>query len=417
MRKIIFLFSSLFIFFFLFPFWNNKIYAQTSCQLSAEPTTFPPTFKGSITINGNGCFNSAATYTILGYPAYISPDKYFSYSVDQRQTLDPNSITAQFDLTQPNREKQSQYIFSGIGEDNPGPWVIKVCVAESIADCGNKDNTVGNVIPITVGIVPTPTPTPIPTNLPKVYIIPTQCTFKIGSEVKVTVDNVQPKTDYQWWWKEGLLPTSHTLRPEGSDTFIKFSVPGNETAVPKTRILCVDISGLKRCGFGSRNSAELKFTIEPPPLDSSQCIETATGGQVAQDIPTPTPIAPPPPCSQWTDLSGTPIPTESPNIQNADYPKKCAKVATGLGIPISTDPGALVKSVFGVILSISGGIALILIMISGYRLIFSQGNPEEVKGAQEQLTSAIVGLLFIIFSLVILQIIGANILQIPGFTK
>ena len=47
--------------------------------------------------------------------------------------------------------------------------------------------------------------------------------------------------------------------------------------------------------------------------------------------------------------------------------------------------------------------------------MISQGNPEQVKGAREQLTAAIIGLLFIIFSLVILQVIGFNILRIPGF--
>ena len=45
----------------------------------------------------------------------------------------------------------------------------------------------------------------------------------------------------------------------------------------------------------------------------------------------------------------------------------------------------------------------------------SQGNPEAVKAAQEMIVSAVTGLLFIIFSYVILQIIGADILGIPGF--
>jgi uncharacterized membrane protein YqhA len=66
-------------------------------------------------------------------------------------------------------------------------------------------------------------------------------------------------------------------------------------------------------------------------------------------------------------------------------------------------------------LGISGGIALILIIISGYKFMVSQGNPEATKAATEQLTSAIIGLLFIIFSFVILQIVGVNILRIPGF--
>jgi hypothetical protein len=47
--------------------------------------------------------------------------------------------------------------------------------------------------------------------------------------------------------------------------------------------------------------------------------------------------------------------------------------------------------------------------------MISQGNPEKIQAAREQLTAAIVGLLFIIFSLVIIQVLGYDILHIPGF--
>ena len=87
---------------------------------------------------------------------------------------------------------------------------------------------------------------------------------------------------------------------------------------------------------------------------------------------------------------------------------------TALG-NLPTDLSGLLTRVFSIALAIAGVVALGLIIASGYRLMISQGNPEQVKGAREQLTAAIVGLLFIIFSLVILQIIGAKILQIPGF--
>ncbi len=89
---------------------------------------------------------------------------------------------------------------------------------------------------------------------------------------------------------------------------------------------------------------------------------------------------------------------------------------TALG-KIFTDPTNFVRNFFGILLSLAGGIALILIIISGYRLMASGGNPEKVQAAREQLTSAIVGLLFIIFSLSILQIIGVDILKIPGFSR
>ena len=88
---------------------------------------------------------------------------------------------------------------------------------------------------------------------------------------------------------------------------------------------------------------------------------------------------------------------------------------TGFGFAIDTRPSGFITAMFRIVLGISGGIALLLVIFSGYRMIASRGNPEKVQEARERLTSAIVGLLFIIFSLVILQIIGVDILQIPQF--
>lgn len=92
----------------------------------------------------------------------------------------------------------------------------------------------------------------------------------------------------------------------------------------------------------------------------------------------------------------------------------CSQVETAIGT-IPTDPSGLVQTIFRILLGLSGGVAMLLIIAAGYEMMTSQGNPEKVKGARERLTSAIVGLLFIIFSLAILQIIGVEILQIPGF--
>lgn len=92
---------------------------------------------------------------------------------------------------------------------------------------------------------------------------------------------------------------------------------------------------------------------------------------------------------------------------------KCLAVDTAVG-GIDTDPASFIKKLFAILLSLSGGVALILIIISGYRLMTSSGNPEKVQAAQETLTSAIVGLLFVLFSLVILEVIGVDLLRIPG---
>ncbi len=109
----------------------------------------------------------------------------------------------------------------------------------------------------------------------------------------------------------------------------------------------------------------------------------------------------PPPCSKDKDA-----------FQNG----LCARFDTAIG-PIDTTPMGFVKSVFGILLSLAGVIALIIIIYSGYLLIMSQGNPEKIQGAKDSITSAIVGLLFMIFSIIIMQFIGVNILQLPGFGK
>lgn len=82
---------------------------------------------------------------------------------------------------------------------------------------------------------------------------------------------------------------------------------------------------------------------------------------------------------------------------------------------IDVAPQAFVQKIFSIVLGMAGGIALLLIIVAGYKFMTSRGNPEALKSATEQLTSAVIGLLFIIFSFVILQIVGVDILKIPGF--
>lgn len=102
--------------------------------------------------------------------------------------------------------------------------------------------------------------------------------------------------------------------------------------------------------------------------------------------------------------------------KNIDPKKGCAHIDTAIGT-ISTSINDVVMTIFKIILGISGGVAVLLIIGAGYQMMTSQGNPEKVKEARERLTSAIIGLVFILFSVAILQIIGVDILQLPGFTR
>ncbi|MDH5533530.1 MAG: pilin [Candidatus Pacebacteria bacterium] len=82
---------------------------------------------------------------------------------------------------------------------------------------------------------------------------------------------------------------------------------------------------------------------------------------------------------------------------------------------ISQDPKSLISKLINFGIGISGGIALIIILTSAFSLTISQGDVKKTSDAKEWLTAAIIGLLFIIFSVSILEFIGSTVLRIPGF--
>jgi len=99
---------------------------------------------------------------------------------------------------------------------------------------------------------------------------------------------------------------------------------------------------------------------------------------------------------------------------NEKHEVECLEINTAIG-SMPTDPIAFIQRLFSIVLTLAGIAALILLIYGGYTYMISRGDPERVKGARETITSAIFGLLFIIFSFVILQVIVGDILRVPGF--
>lgn len=143
-----------------------------------------------------------------------------------------------------------------------------------------------------------------------------------------------------------------------------------------------------------------------------------SGGLTPRPLPTATPTLAP----------GQPTPTSSPsgctgsNCTSAGGiscdPKTglagSEGVLTAIGC-IPTKPTALVQGILKFAVGAGGGIALLLMFYGAFQMITSSGNPDGVKKGHEQITSAVLGLLFIIFAVMLLKIIGVDILQIPGF--
>jgi hypothetical protein len=67
-------------------------------------------------------------------------------------------------------------------------------------------------------------------------------------------------------------------------------------------------------------------------------------------------------------------------------------------------------------IGLAGFIAFMCILYSSFLLQTSQGNPDTIQTARDQITSCLIGLLMIIFSVFILRLIGVDILRLPGFS-
>lgn len=107
-------------------------------------------------------------------------------------------------------------------------------------------------------------------------------------------------------------------------------------------------------------------------------------------------------------------PTQAPPCAEAITTNGCEKIDSAIGT-LGTSPEVVVGRIFSVLMSISGGIAVLIFMSSGYRLMTSQGNPEGIKNSQEMIVSAMTGLLFVILSYALLGFIGNDLLKLPGF--
>lgn len=78
-------------------------------------------------------------------------------------------------------------------------------------------------------------------------------------------------------------------------------------------------------------------------------------------------------------------------------------------------PGQLVKSVLSIVFSVSGGIAFLSFLYGTSVVLTSGGDPQRLQAGKDTITSSLIGLLLVIFSVFLLRTIGLDILQIPGF--
>jgi len=167
-----------------------------------------------------------------------------------------------------------------------------------------------------------------------------------------------------------------------------------------------------KCSSSGTSLANMTISCNCEPVQESQPgVNCVTSG-----LPPPGQTC----CAGYTpeSRSGACIPVGGIPVVPPPQQGKCAteSINTAIGcIPVG-NLSSFTGFLLGWGVGIGGGIAFILIVISGFMIMTASGNPERLQAGKELMTSAIMGLIMLIFSVFILKIIGVDILGISGIT-
>lgn len=89
-------------------------------------------------------------------------------------------------------------------------------------------------------------------------------------------------------------------------------------------------------------------------------------------------------------------------------------VWTAFGCFNAGDQNGLIKDMLTFSIGTIGGVALPLILFGAFTVSTSASNPERLKLGQEVITAAVSGLIFVVFSVSLLEFVGVDVLKIPG---
>lgn len=90
------------------------------------------------------------------------------------------------------------------------------------------------------------------------------------------------------------------------------------------------------------------------------------------------------------------------------------EVQTDFGC-IPSDPGQFVQQFYGIGLGLLGMVSFLFMVIGGYYILTSQGNPEQLEKGKNYIFYSIAGLLLAVFGFVFIQVALGDVIRIPGF--
>src|SRR5438046_1498074 len=91
------------------------------------------------------------------------------------------------------------------------------------------------------------------------------------------------------------------------------------------------------------------------------------------------------------------------------------QIATDFGC-MPNDPIGFVQKFYGIGLGFVAMIALMALILGGYSIMTSRGDPHRVSIGKSYIFYAIAGLMLAIFGYVFIQTVLVDILHVPGFS-
>ena len=104
----------------------------------------------------------------------------------------------------------------------------------------------------------------------------------------------------------------------------------------------------------------------------------------------------------------------TPMLALAQYSTpNCGGFGVACGGVFSGNISTIIIRIIQILLSLAGLIAVLVLIIGGFRYVTSFGNDDQVKQAKGMIINAIIGIIIIILSFVIVQVI-TNVLNRAG---
>lgn len=234
-------------------------------------------------------------------------------------------------------------------------------------------------------------------------------TYNLGVSINTT--QLEPGTSYSLVLDTGLRDSvNHAFTPAAGRNGVNFAFEldsghgGNSYTLYVRPTSCTDVFGTG-CSVG-QCSQSVTFA-ENAPLSS----EDPTGPDV---LPSNAP-SPAPKLSTYEFCRQIPGDDEARSECEAcvgDVEVQ-GKIYTAFGC-LDTSQTGLAADLIRLFLGVAGGLAFLSMLFAGATFATSQGDTTKVKQAKDLLTASVSGLFFIIFSTIILNFIGVEILRIPG---